>query len=109
MRLSHDQKVGILLSVLSFAACLAVIEVSIAYQLCVLFPTILGVALLLLSFWGLAMAVTSPDSDESVAFNMRRLIAASRGAAVRSERELQEEEEMKTAIDLDDQERIDKL
>ena len=109
MVLPKSQKTGIALSLVSFLLLVALLW---AYNsnpggVCLLMP--FGVVLLVTTFWGLAMAVTPPDSDESVEFNFRRFLAALRGVAVRSEREIEEAEQMETAIDPDDQERIDKL
>jgi len=111
MVLSESQKTGIKLFLISFLSLVALLWAYDVYDggLGYLLVLILGLPLAAMTLWSLAMATTSPDSNESVEFNFRRYLAASRGVAVRSEKEIEEAEQMETAIDLDDQERIDKL
>jgi predicted membrane protein len=109
MSLSQDQKKGVTLAIVSFTLLLAVSIAYTYYSFHYCLTIILVFFLLLMMFWGMAKAMTSPDSGESVAFNFRRLIAAGKGVGIKSEREIEQEEMDKTAINLDDQERIDRL
>ena len=109
MSLSHSQKTGIVLAVASFALLLAVAVAYTYYSFQFCLTVIFVFSLFLTMFWGIAMVVTSQDSDESVAYNFRRLLAAGKGVGIKSEREIEQEETDKTAIDPDDQGRLDRL
>jgi len=112
MSLSSDQKKGVALALVSFALLLAFGitwgHYPIAYsQYCLII--IFAFVLFLTLFWGVAMALTPPDSEESVATTFRRLIAGGKGVAIKTERDIEQEEMDKTAVDLDDEQQVNKL
>lgn len=109
MTLSERQRTGVMLSFVSFLLLVALLAATDRYHWCAALVVVAAALLIVTMLWGITMAVTSADSEESTEFNLRRFVAAARGVRIMSEREIEEAEQTRNAIDLDDRDRIDRL